>query len=179
MERSKRQEHCRDEPAVTFELEETPQDRSRSRLGAAGAAAVTGAGLISSGATPEFGDTLDVFDQAETPDAATGEVPTTSFEELGGEDPEFPPIDFEGPVDETIEDAAPWVSTGEESDATFGATSDVGGGYALEDIPDNEAFGAADAEIDVELVPDALVDHDGLGDDADVDADELHDIDLT
>lgn len=154
-----------DEPEVTFELEETPQSQRRSNAGAAGAAAVAGAGLVSSAASSDVGDSLDVFDQIEDAGEQSGDVPVTSFEALGETeaDPEFPVIDF--------------TSTAEEEaggDAMFGATSDVGGGFVLEETASEAAFGAVDDGI--EPVPDSLIDDDlldELPEDYDDDPDDL------
>ena len=127
-----------EEPAVTFEFEEAGQPERRSRLGAAGIAAVGGAGLIP--------DSLDVFDQLldagdlDTPDA----IPTTSFEDLidAAADPEFPPLAFDAPA-------------GAGAEALHGAVGAVGGGFRLDDSSAQEAFGASP---DVAVAGDALLD---------------------
>lgn len=135
-----------EEPAVTFEFEEAGQPERRSRLGAAGTAAVGGAGLIASGGAPQNPDSLDVFDQLldagdlDTPDA----IPTTSFEDLidAAADPEFPPLAFDAPV-------------GAGAEALHGAVGAVGGGFRLDDSSAQEAFGASP---DVAVAGDALLD---------------------
>ncbi len=157
-----------DEPAVTFELEETPRQARGNQAGvAAGAATVAGAGLVSSAAASVPGESLDVFDQLDTPDIGDGGVPVTSFADLVDDaDAEFPPIDF----------AAPASDPPDVVEATFGAVADVGGGFTMSDAPD-DAFGAAEHEL--AAVPDTLVDDDGLLDD-DLDGDDVpaDDIDL-
>lgn len=170
MQRKRRPER-NDEPAVTFELEESPGSGGRNRLGAVGAAAVAGAGLVAGGATPESPDSLDVFDQPVEPEGQDGAVPVTSYLDLGATavDPEFPPIDF---------GAQSAAATGAE-DALFGASSSVGGGAALDDAATGGVFGAQ--AVEVEAVPDSLVD-DGIpaGDERlDIDADHQDDIDLS
>lgn len=165
----KRQPDRDDEPAVTFELEESSRTRQRNRLGAAGAAAVAGAGLVAGGATPESPDSLDVFDQKPEPEGQDGAVPITSYLDLGANDgaPEFPPIDF---------GQQPPAATGAE-DALFGASSRVGGGIALDDTATDGLFGASDVEV--EPVPDSLVDDGGTATDEglDIDPDIPEDID--
>ena len=166
----KRRPKRNDEPAVTFELEESPGAGGRNRLGAAGAAAVAGAGLVAGGATPESPDSLDVFDQPVEPEGQDGAVPVTSYLDLGapGIDPELPPIDF---------GEQPAAATGVE-DALFGASSSVGGGVALDDAATGRVFGAPD--IEVEAVPESLVDDEGPagGERLDIDADNQDDMDL-
>jgi hypothetical protein len=130
-----------DEPAVTFELEEAPRGSARDRLGAAGAAAVAGAGLISGGASPEPFDTLDVFDDlpadpdVTAPDAG---IPVTSFADLSetASNPAFPPIDF---GTSELASAA--------QDLLHGATGEVGGGFTLASAADAGEVFAPDPEL--------------------------------
>lgn len=154
-----------DEPAVTFELEETPRSSHGRRPGvAAGAAAAAGAGLVSSAAASQPDDSLDVFDQLDESDIESGGVPVTSFQELAeaGADSEFPPIEFTT----TDDDAA-------GTETTHGASADVGGGFVLEDGAGDAAFGATDT--DIEPVPDSLVDDDPLDDELEAEVDSLED----
>lgn len=158
-----------DEPAVTFELEETPRKKRSSQTGvAAGAAAVAGAGLVSSAAASEPDESLDVFDQIDDAEDESGDVPVTSFQDLtaAGVDPEFPPIDFAA----TNEDGV----AGDET--TFGASADVGGGFVMSDDAADEAFGTS--ETDIEPVLDSLVDDEPLDEDLEAGADMSNDIDL-
>ena len=160
-----------DEPAVTFEINEAPQRQERSgRLGAAGAAAVAGAGLVSGGAASDIPESLDVFEQ----DPAVGDpdgIPTTSFNNLGAQpaDPAFPPIDF-APV--ATDDAM----DSDDDDPVFGASSDSGGGFVLDSQAAETAFAAPDNDLDP--VGDSLVDDQDLAQ-SDLDADiDSEDIDL-
>ena len=91
-----RQPQREEEPAVTFELEEAPRSQSRGQMGVFGAAAVAGAGLVSSAAAAEQGDSLDVFDLLHDAADQSGDVPVTSFEELTAAESHsaFPPIEF-------------------------------------------------------------------------------------
>ncbi|CAN5757249.1 hypothetical protein BH23CHL2_BH23CHL2_06620 [soil metagenome] len=166
----KRQPERDDEPAVTFELEEAPRRRTRGRFGVAGGAAVAGAGLISSGASP---DSIDVFDHPDEPGDQQPGVPVTSFLELGADevDREFPPIDFAAPVAADTADA----------ETAFGASADIGGGFALDDAGGETAFGASEGEV--EAIPDSLVDDRGISvsveDEPDLDSDLGDDLDLS
>ena len=169
----KRQPECEDEPEVTFELEEAPRAQRGGRAGVAGAAAIAGAGLVSSASAADSEDSLDVFDQPDDPVDPAGDVPVTSFQSLaeGEPDPEFPPIDF-GSGDERASGAA-----AAAADETFGASSDVGGGFVLEAPGADETFGAPDGELDP--VPDTLTGDEHLGESLEQDEDTPEDIDLS
>lgn len=161
-----------EEPAVTFELEGARAPERSGRLGAAGGAAAVGAGLISGGGVPDVADSLDVFDQL--PDEAgeraePGEPPVTSYDEIMDTRPEddFPPLDFR--LSSTPEPAS-------GAETLHGATSTVGGGFALDGAHGQEAIGAQPAvaePVDPEL--DGLVDA-GIEGDAQSDEEELDEI---
>lgn len=167
MQHSKRPKRD-DEPEVTFELDEAPRNTTRSRIGASSAAAIAGAGLVSSAAASELDESLDVFDRLDTPSEQSGDTPVTSFQDLteAAADPEFPPLDFG--IDEPLPTDA--------SGATFGATADVGGGFTLESSAGQEVFRAS---VDpLEPAEDSLLDYDDNDEDFADDSDDADDLDL-
>ena len=171
----KRQPDRDEEPAVTFELDEAPRVQGRGQMGVAGAVSVAGAGLVSSAAA-DLEDSLDVFDHLDAGAGQSEGVPVTSFQELTATetDPEFPRIDFASPA-ESETDAGFDPLAGSES--AFGAAAEVGGGFALEDVAADEAFGAPDVDLGIEPVPDGLLDIDDLESDQNADLDEPDELD--
>ena len=57
------------------------------------------------------------------------------------------------------------------------ASAEVGGGFVLDDVTGDEAFGVPDIDIDIEPVSDSLLDVDDLGEDHDTDLDDPDDLD--
>jgi hypothetical protein len=169
-----------DEPAVTFELEEAPRVQRRGQMGVAGAVGVAGAGLVSSAAMSEQGDSLDVFNLLGDVEEQSGEVPVTSFDDLTVAEPDsaFPPIEF---ADTTGLDVDAGVDGFDGTESMFGASAEVGGGFVLDDVTGAEAFGVPDIDIDIDIdiepVSDSLLDVDDLGDDLDMDLDDPDELD--
>ena len=147
----KRQRERDQEPAVTFELDEAPRAQRRGQMGAVGALSVAGAGLVSSAAA-DLDDSLDVFDQLDDAAGQAEDVPVTSFQELTATaiDPEFPRIDFASTAEL---EADIGVDPLDASESTFGAVAEVGGGFALEDVAADEAFGVPDIDMDIDPFP--------------------------